>query len=173
MMIKLVEVVMITLLTTAGFASCNDKLLDLASDGFRTKILSDMSITKPMIQEKLGFLYNTEEIEEKYKKSENFNALHEKSLSLEKATPEFLEFSQNCNELYENPALGLRERAAIHMLFEKVLEKYQTILEKSKKHRASMHSNVEKETNYPWGGSTYGDADRFFDQFSSPSTAIH
>ena len=62
MTIKLVEIAMITLLTTAGFASCNDKLLDLASDGFRTKILSDMSITKPMIQEKLGFLYNTEEI---------------------------------------------------------------------------------------------------------------
>ena len=96
----------------------------------------------------------------------HYDALHEKSLSLEKATPEFLEFSQNCNELYENPALGLRERAAIHMLFEKVLEK-------SKKHRAFMQSNVEKETNHPWGGSTYGDADRFFDQFSSSSTVIH
>lgn len=166
-MIKLAEVMMITLFTTCGFASCNDKLLDLASDGFRTKILSGVSIPKSMIQEKLGFLYSIDEIEEQYKHAANFNSLYEKSISSENATSEFLAFSQNCYDLYENSALGLREKAAIHMLFEKVADKYLAILKKSKKHQASMQSSGEGEENHRWGGSSYGDADRFFDQFSS------
>lgn len=167
MMIKLAKVMMITLLTASGFASCNDKLLDLVSDGFRTKILSGVSIPKSMIQEQLGFLFNTDDIEEHYKRASIFNDFYEKSISSESVNSEFLAFSQNCYDLYENSLLGLKEKAAVHMLFEKVTNKYLAIIKKSQKHQASIKSANEERKDHRWGGSTYADADRFFDRFSS------
>jgi len=171
MKVKVAELMMITFLGASGFASCNEKLLDLTSDGFRTKILSRVSISQSMVQEKLGFLYNLDEIEEKYQNAANFNSLYEKTITAEEVTPEFLAFSHTCHNLYES-SIEQKEKVAIYMLFERVSDKYLAILTRSKKHQAAMQLNRDKENNSGWGSSTYGDADKIFDMFSS-HTFVH
>lgn len=156
---------------SSSFAACNDKLLDLTSDGLNTKISAGVTITATMIQEKLGFLYTLDGIEGKYKQPEAFNRLYAEIIDMENITPDFLKFSQNCRSLYKSLEPGSKEQVAIYLLLEKVSEKYLQTREILRRHKAFIESTKDEE-DFTQSNATYGDADKIFDMFSS-HTFVH
>jgi hypothetical protein len=164
MMNRLLAIVATTLLITSAFSSYNDKILDGVSGGFCTKIQSGISVSRPMIDRELNFVYGVDEIEEKYKNSSRFEELYTRTTSAEDTTQEFQTFAQNCRELYRSLDSGSKDGVAVHMLFERVAEKYADIMKRFKKHKERMEPSVDIE-NRQRENTAYGDADRIFAQF--------
>lgn len=164
MMNILLAIVATTFLITPAFPSYNDKILDSVSGGFCTKIQSGISISRPMIDRELNFVYGVDDIEEGYKSSARFEELYSRIMSVEETTQEFQTFAQNCRELYRSLDSGSKDGVAVHMLFERVAEKYADIMKRFKKHKERMEPSVDIE-NRQRENTAYGDADRIFAQF--------
>jgi hypothetical protein len=168
MMNRLLAIVATTFLITSAFSSYNDKVLDSVSGGFCTKIQSGISISRPMIDRELNFVYGVDDIEEEYKNFSRFEELYRRTTSAEDTTQEFQIFAQNCRELYQSLDLGSKDGIAVHMLFERVAEKYADIMKRFKKHKERMEPSADIE-NRQRENMTYGDADRIFAQFGVDS----
>lgn len=162
---KILSATVITFqLSSLSFAAYNDRLLDLTSDSLNTKISAGVLITAPLIQEKLGFLYTLEGVEEKYKQSEDFNRFYAEVIVMKDVTPDFIQFAQNCHSLYETLEPGSKEQTAIYLLLEKVSKKYLKTRESLRRHRAFIESTDDRV--FPQG-TTHSDADKIFEMFSS------
>lgn len=142
-------------------SSCNYKLLELESDSLNTKILTGISVTKPVILERLKFLYTDKDIEEKYKNPVNFDSLYQETLE-KGGNSGFVKFAQNCQELYKDPDLSPKTQSAIHLLLEEVSRKYLKIRKLADKHAELVIQSDGDENYYADKVACYA-ADKFFD----------
>ena len=121
MILKLLGIVTVLSQLTHMAYSSNIKILDMEADTFKTKIWSNDDISESNIKESLIFLYNPEEVDKKYCNQKEFNKLYfDITHKIEKE--EFLRFANSCQQIYENNENNIK--IAVHMLFEKVSEKY-------------------------------------------------
>lgn len=146
--------------------SCNYPLLASESDTINSKLSSRLSVSQAMIQDSLHFLYNTDAIEEKYKQPTQFETLYMQTQGI--ADPYFSEFFNNCHALYQTPDSDLKTKASLHLLLEKVNQKYAAVIK-----LANRQKRLAEEERKGAIKTTQADADRIFlDFFDAAPTRV-
>lgn len=154
-------------LSVEALSSCNYKYLDDLSGSVNSKIWSGISVTKPIIEQDLGFLYSEEGIDRRYANPTDFQALYAK-LTSEIDSQSFAEFARNCKELYEAPESQAKKRMAIFLLLEKSSEKYLKSQKQLEKHSRLAGDSSRRTFSHDAVG-RYSDADSVLQLFSSLS----
>jgi len=127
--LRLGVLIMTSQLITEAYC-INNKLLNLEAETCSSKIWSGVHIPKYKIKESLGFLSDTDIADTKLSQARNFKSFYEK-ITGQVQDRKFLQFAQECRNIYdeENDLTKL----AIHLLLEKVTEKYTADLHKAEK----------------------------------------
>ena len=131
---------------------CNFDVLDSEAHIINTKLSLHHSISPNAIKDALRFVYDESVVGEQYKHPERFESLYERMMqevegSLSK------KFVENCKLLYSAGDSNLKTKTSIHLLLEKVREKYLHLIKLIKMH--------EEQLNEEHGVISHADKDIF------------
>jgi hypothetical protein len=146
MIIRLLGVaIMVSQLSSAAYAT-NTKLLDREADTYSSKIWSGISISESQLKQNFSFLYNPEQVDKKYGNKSFFNE-ELQSVKNTLKDDKFNNFCQTCMEVFKKGDKGTQ--IGIHMLFEKVAEKYSLELKRLGILRNRNKENTDNNPHSP------------------------
>lgn len=103
---------------------CDYKILDQEAETIGNRIFCNEEVKGPMILRTLNFLYDENQVDQKYRESGEFAKLLA-AKKTEIADPAFLSFAELCLHTYDVEQSS-KNKAALHMLFERTSKKFQT-----------------------------------------------
>ena len=122
---------------------CNGKYLEQEAGSYVTKLWSNIPITQSTLIDSLGFLNDPEKVDHKYTQLNVIKELSQKSQDSLKGSS-FLQFAQVCEKLFEE-STDLRTQVAVHVLLERVYNKYSTEFYRIEKLRKAQEKNSTQE----------------------------
>jgi hypothetical protein len=123
--------------------SVNYKLLEQEADSCISKIWAGTRVPKTKIQDSLDFLYDSDNVDNRYSQTSNFMKFYEKITNQVK-DQKFLQFAEDCRGLQEESS-NINTKIAVHLLLEKVSEKYSKELTKTEKLKAFNEKQKSRE----------------------------
>jgi hypothetical protein len=140
---KLLGILMVVSQFIGVTYGCNGKYLEQEAGSYVTKLWSNIPITQSTLTESLGFLNDPEQVDHKYAQLNVIKELSQKSQDSLKGSS-YPQFAQVCEKLFEE-STDLRTQVAVHMLLERVYNKYSTEFNRIEKLRNAQEKASTQE----------------------------
>ncbi|MBX9805993.1 MAG: hypothetical protein K2Y18_09635 [Alphaproteobacteria bacterium] len=124
--LKSIGLLVIVLQLVAATNACNDTYLDREAGACIAKLGAGIVISQESIMDRLGFLSDPQKVDKKYHQVAIFKELSQRSQENLKGS-KFPIFAKYCETLFDN-SNDLETQVALHMLLERVYDKYSTEL---------------------------------------------